>query len=130
MIDNLKNIAAGFSMKFAATMLSAVIIGVASSFITTLISLDNLETRVAIVEKKVVDEKLLERTITLETAIVRHEQALDRDFNRHEKMVFELAHKTDDQEKRLTRLEALFSEMQRLLGEISADVKQLLRSRK
>lgn len=130
MIENLKNSAARFSMKLAATMITAVIIGVASSYVTTLISLNDLKTRVDNVEERVVQGKMVERVVTLETAIMRHEQALERDFSRHEQMVFELAHKTDDQEKRLTRLETLFSEMQRLLGEISADVKQLLRSRK
>ena len=128
--EKLKNGAIRFSLRLACTMISAVIIGVASSYVTTMISLDNLATRVSHIEKKVLDEKLSERTIALETAILRHEQALERDFGRYEQMVFELAHKTDDQEKRLTRLETLVSETQRLLAEISADVKSLLRARK
>lgn len=119
-----------FFLRLAVSMISAICIGIGASYVTTMLRLENFDTRISQVEKKVIDEKLVERTVSLETAILRHEQALDRDFERHEKLVYELSHKTDDQEKRLTRLETLVSETQRLLGEIATDVKQLLRARR
>ena len=76
---------------------------------------------------KVIGGKLVERTGQIESQIARHEKALDKDFARHEVSMTELSHKTDDQEKRLTRLETLVNETQVLLTEIRADVKILLR---
>lgn len=126
MIDLVKNWLGKFSVQLAV----GICVGIGASLLTASMTLNNLQTRVSTIEEKVIKDKVPERIVKLETAINRHEQALERDFNRHEQMVFELAHKTDDQEKRLTRLETLVSETQRLLSEISADVKSLLRARK
>lgn len=119
-----------FIIPIAASIVSAVLVGGASTILTSQMYTAKLNERVSYLEKDVTQEKLLSRTIQLETQIERHEKALERDFARHEQTVFELAHKTDDQEKRLTRLETLVGETQRLLAEISADVKLLLRGRK
>lgn len=81
----------------------------------------------AVIATKIMVEKLDTRVSHLEVQIERHEKALDRDFARHEATVADISHKTDDQEKRLTRLEALFTETQTLLTEIRTDVKILLR---
>ena len=116
--------------RFVLPVVAAVTVGLGSAIFSSIKINEKLESRVAKIERTVDDEKLLSRTITLETAIERHERALERDFARHEQMVLELGHKTEDQEKRLTRVEALVGEVQRLLSEISADVKQLLRGRK
>ncbi len=81
----------------------------------------------AVIATKIMVEKLDTRVSHLEVQIERHEKALDKDFARHEVSMTELSHKTDDQEKRLTRLETLVNETQVLLTEIRADVKILLR---
>lgn len=81
----------------------------------------------AVIATKIMVEKLDTRVSHLEVQIKRHEKALDKDFARHEVSMTELSHKTDDQEKRLTRLETLVNETQVLLTEIRADVKILLR---
>ncbi len=88
---------------------------------------EKMDTRLALLENKVIGGKLVERTGQLEEQIKRHEKALDKDFARHEQTVADISHKTDDQEKRLTRLETLVNETQVLLTEIRADVKILLR---
>lgn len=120
----------GILMRFILPILVPVVVGLGSAVISSTIMNEKLNERLGQIERDVRGEKLLSRTIQLETQIERHEKALERDFARHEQTVFELAHKTDDQEKRLTRLETLVGETQRLLAEISADVKQLLRGRK
>lgn len=71
--------------------------------------------------------KLDGRLAHVEQQIDKHEKALDRDFARHERTVLEISHRTDDQEKRITRLEAMMAQVQQLLNEIRADVKILLR---
>ena len=114
-------------LRFILPMLAPLLIGLGSAVISSTIMNRQLETRVTKLERSVDEEKLLSRTISLETAIERHERALERDFARHEKTVLELGHKTEDQERRLTRLETLVGETRRLLSEISADVKTLLR---
>lgn len=81
----------------------------------------------AVITSMVVTERLSARVANLEVQIEKHEKALDRDFTRHEQTVSNIAQKTDDQEKRLTRLETLVGETQVLLNEIRADVKILLR---
>ena len=116
-----------FVIPIAASIISAALVGYGSTAITNHYLTKELGTKVSKLEKTVDEEKLLTRTISLETQIERHEKALERDFTRHEQIVLELGHKTEDQERRLTRLETLVSETQRLLSEISADVKQLLR---
>lgn len=97
--------------KFLLPVLASLVIGVGSSVVACLLVTERMEGRVA----------------SLETQIARHERALDRDFQRHEQTVLDLSHRTDDQEKRLTRLEALVHQTQDLLNEIRADVKALLR---
>lgn len=97
--------------KFLLPVLASLLIGVGSSVVACLLVTERMEGRV----------------VSLEAQIARHEKALDRDFLRHEQTVAELAHKTDDQEKRLTKLEALVSQTQALLSEIRTDVKMLLR---
>lgn len=117
-------------IRFILPILVPVFVGLGSAVISSVIMNGKLDNRVSKIERTVDDEKLLSRTINLETAIDRHERALERDFARHEQTVLELGHKTEDQERRLTRLETLVGETQRLLAEISADVKQLLRGSK
>lgn len=98
-------------LKFVLPILVPVGVGLGSAVIATKIMVEKLDTRVT----------------HLEFQIARHEKALDRDFARHEATVADISHKTDDQEKRLTRLEALFTETRALLSEIRTDVKILLR---
>lgn len=100
-----------FIFHFVLPVLVSVAVGLGSAVIATKNMVEKLDTRVA----------------HLEVQIERHEKALDRDFARHEATVADIAHKTDDQEKRLTRLEALFTETQAMLSEIRTDVKILLR---
>lgn len=92
-------------------VIAPLIVGLGSAVITTQVMVSKLDTRVSHVEIQ----------------IERHEKALDRDFARHEASVADIAHRTEDQEKRLTRLEALFTETQTMLQEIRSDVKILLR---
>ncbi len=120
----------GFVLRFVLPVLAPIVVGLGASVISSRMMTEQLDHRVTTLEKEVTEEKLLTRTVNLEIQIERHEKALERDFARHEQTVFELAHKTDDQEKRLTRLETLVGETQRLLSEISADVKLLLRGSK
>lgn len=116
-----------FVVPIAASIISAALVGFGSTVYTGNLLTQKLAERVSHLEKDVTQERLLTRTVNLEIQIERHEKALERDFARHEQTVFELSHKTEDQEKRLTRLETLVGETQRLLAEIRADVKQLLR---
>lgn len=117
--------------KILKTALPAVLslaIGLGSAGVTGWLMLHNLDSRVAILEKGAETQHAVPgRLDRLETTIERHEKALDRDFARHEATVADISHKTDDQEKRLTRLEALFTETQAMLSEIRSDVKVLLR---
>ena len=78
----------------------------------------------------VMTARLEERVSHLESQIQRHEQALDRDFNRHEQAVSELGRRTDDQERRLAKLEGVAEETRASLAEIRADIKTLLRGAK
>ena len=75
----------------------------------------------------VMTARLEERVSHLESQIQRHEQALDRDFTRHEGALSEVVKRTDSQEQRLAKLEALVEESQASLREIRADIKTLLR---
>lgn len=114
-------------IKFILPILVPVFVGLGSAVISSTIMNEKLDERVVHLERSVNEEKLLQRTSNLEVAIERHERALERDFSRHDQMVLELGRKTEDQERRLTRLETLVGETQRLLSEISADVKTLLK---
>lgn len=97
--------------RFVLPVLAATVIGIGSSIVACLVVTERMDGRVS----------------SLEVQIARHERALDRDFQRHEQTVAAISSRTDDQEKRLTRLETLVGETQRLLAEIRADVKILLR---
>ena len=119
-----------FVIPIAASIISAVLVGGGTTILTSRMYTEKLSERVAHLENNVIEGKLLSRTDKLETQIERHEKALERDFARHEQTVLLLSQKTEDQEKRLTRLETLVGETQRLLSEIRADVKLLLRGGK
>lgn len=117
--------------KLVVTVVASLIAGAVGAALSTWVSVHLLDSRVVALEalpKKVEDlEKLGEKIPPLETMMARHEKALERDFARYEHIVLTLSGKTDDQEKRLTRLETLVGETQTLLSEIRADVKILLR---
>lgn len=114
--------------RFVLPVLVPVAVGLGSAVLTSWSMTQMLDSRVSSLEMTVESHKPLTGKIEkLETTIERHEKALDRDFLRHEQIVAALASKTDDQEKRLTRLETLVGETQALLTEIRADVKILLR---
>lgn len=78
----------------------------------------------------VMTARLEERVSHLESQMQRHEQALDRDFSRHEQAVSQLNRRTDDQERRLAKLEGVAEETRTSLAEIRADIKTLLRGAK
>ncbi|MBD5608556.1 MAG: hypothetical protein HDQ93_06880 [Desulfovibrio sp.] len=107
----MKELGKDILVKFALPILASMVIGIGSSILSCLL----------------VTERMNGRVTSLETQIAKHEHALDRDFQRHEQTVAILANRTDDQERRLTRLEALVGETQALLAEIRTDVKILLR---
>lgn len=116
------------SLKLALPAVLSLAIGLGSAALTGWLMLHNLDSRVAHLEKAADKQQAVPaRLEKLETTIERHEKALDRDFARHEATVADISHKTEDQEKRLTRLEVLFTETQALLSEIRSDVKILLR---
>lgn len=98
-------------IRFAVPIASACVVGIGTSFVSIWLLTGKLESRVD----------------HLEVQIERHEKALDRDFLRHEQVVAALSNKTDDQERRLTRVEALVNEVQTTLSEIRSDIKTLLR---
>ena len=90
----MKELSKDILLKFALPVFASMVIGIGSSIIGCLIITQRMEVRV----------------VSLERQIAKHEQALDRDFQRHEQTVALLGNKTDDQERRLTRLEALVGE--------------------
>ena len=110
----MNEMAKNFIGKFALPVLASLVIGIGSSIVACLVVTERMEWRVS----------------SLEVQIAKHERALDRDFQWHEQIVASISMKTDEQEKQLTRLEALVSQTQLLLGEIRADVKDLLRGGK
>ena len=127
MINKIKETSAKFVLPLMASVAASVIVGCISAGLTMWVMTEKMDTRLELLETKVIGGKLVERTGQIESQIARHEKALDKDFARHEVPMTELSHKTDDQEKRLTRLETLVNETQVLLTEIRADVKILLR---
>lgn len=127
MIEALKEHSAKFWWQLAGSIVAAMAVGFGSAWWGMSIKTEKMDTRLSFIETKVIGGKLVERTGQLEEQINRHEKALDKDFARHEQTVAYISHKTDDQEKRLTRLETLVNETQVLLTEIRADVKILLR---
>lgn len=119
------------AVRFALTLLAPLLVGLGSAAITGWVMVQLLDSRVTILETKVqVQEPLTGKVDRLETTIERHEKALDRDFLRHEQIVAGLTVKTEDQEKRLTRVEALMDEVQATLKDIQTDIKTLLRGRR
>ena len=113
--------------RFVLPVLVPLVVGLGSAVISSHVLVEKLDTRTTVLETHVLDKNLASRTAAIEVQIERHEKALDRDFARHEQNVFNLTQKTEDQEKRLTRLETLVGETQAMLSEIRADVKILLR---
>lgn len=97
--------------KFALPILAAACIGLGGLFTGVLRATAQLDARLAHVE----------------TQIERHEKALEKDFSRHEQLMSEIVHRTEDQEKRITLLEAISVQTQQHLSEIRSDVKILLR---
>lgn len=75
----------------------------------------------------VMTARLEERVSNLESKIEKHEQTLGRDFTRHEQAVSYLVRRTDEQERRLAKLEGVAEETRTSLTEIRADIKTLLR---
>lgn len=125
--DKVKQMLQRVAVTVGASRLAGAV-GAALSCWLTINLLDSRVTKLEALPKKVEElEKLGQRIPPLENMMMRHEQALERDFSRYEHMVITLSGKTDDQEKRLTRLETLVGETQALLAEIRADVKILLR---
>ena len=116
-----------FIAPLVASVIASVLVGFGATFFTNWIMMEKLDSRVNHLEEAVIGQRLAERASHLELQIERHEKALDRDFLRHEQTVNAISIKTDDQEKRLTRLEAIVGETQALLTEIRTDVKILLR---
>lgn len=118
-------------LRFVMPVLGSIVAGAVAAALSCWLMVHLLDSRVTRLEaippriEKL--EKLESRLQPLESQIERHEKALERDFARHEQTVLSLAVKTDDQEKRLTRLETLVGETQALLTEIRTDVKILLR---
>lgn len=127
MIEAIKKKASELVITIIASVCASLLVGALTTYYTNLMMTEKLTSKVEVLEQDVRGSRLVERTAHLEKQIERHEKALDRDFARHEATVADIAHKTDDQEKRLTRLEALFTETQALLSEIRTDVKILLR---
>lgn len=128
----MKRLLAGETIqRFLPPVVASIVVGLLSAGFSIYLMLHLMDARVSSLEKLParVDnlEKLDGRIKPIEAQISRHEKALERDFARHERTVLEIAHKTEDQEKRLTRLETLVTETQALLSEIRADVKILLR---
>lgn len=127
MTETIKQI--GF--RFVLPILGSIVAGAVAAALSCWLMVHLLDSRVTRLEaippriEKL--EQLENRIQPLETQMERHEKALERDFVRHEQTVLSLAVKTDDQEKRLTRLETLVGETQALLSEIRTDVKILLR---
>ena len=114
--------------KFILPILASMIFGLGSAALTGWVMVQQLNNRVTELEVKVQEQAALSGKVNkLETTIERHEKELDRDFFRHEQTVASIMSKTEDQEKRLTRLETLVNERQRLLEEIRSDVKIILR---
>lgn len=81
----------------------------------------------AAISSMVMTARLEERVSHLESQMQRHEQTLDRDFTRHEQAVSYLVSRTDEQERRLAKLEGVAEETRTSLAEIRADIKTLLR---
>ncbi len=118
------------ALKFGLSLIAPLIVGIGSAALTVWLTMHTLNMRVTSLEDKIrITDPISTRLSQLETTIERHEKALDRDFMRHEQIVANLANKTEDQERRLTLLEAHFGETQALIVEIRSDIKTLLTGR-
>ena len=118
------------AIRVGGTVLASMVLGLCSAALTGWIMVQDLNKRVTALETKItVQEPLTGKVDRLETTIERHEKALDRDFLRHEQIVAGLTVKTEDHEKRLTRVEALVGQVQSTLKEIQTDIKTLLRGK-
>lgn len=102
-----------FIQAFVFPLLVPVLVGIGSSAVTGAVLMTRLEERVSY----------------LELQIQRHEQTLGRDMTRHESAFSTLTHRTDDQEQRLSKLEAMAEEARASLSEIRGDIKTLLRGK-
>lgn len=103
-----------FIQTFVFPLLVPVLVGIGSSAVTGAVMMTRLE----------------ERVTYLESQIQRHEKALERDITRHESSFSTLTHRTDNQDQRLSKLEAMAEEARTSLSEIRADIKTLLRGQK
>lgn len=103
-----------FIQTFVFPLLVPVLVGIGSSAVTGAVIMTRLE----------------ERVTYLESQIQRHEKALERDITRHESSFSTLTHRTDNQDQRLSKLEAMAEEARTSLSEIRADIKTLLRGQK
>lgn len=118
------------AVRFGVSLVAPLLVGIIGSALTIWATMHTLDLRVTNLENKLqIQEPLAARLAQLETTIERHEKALDRDFMRHEQIVAALTNKTEDQERRLTLLEAHFGETQSLIVEIRSDIKTLLTGR-
>lgn len=107
----MKDIIKDILAKFALPILAAACIGLGGAFW----ELSRLSSRLDM------------RLVHVENQIERHEKALEKDFARHEQLMTEIVHRTEDQEKRITLLEAISVQTQQHLTEIRADLKILTR---
>lgn len=101
----------GWIARFATPAASALGAGFLSSVLTLTVATERLEIRLSHVESQT----------------QKYEAAMEKKIARHELETKSIVEKSGDHEKRLTRLEALVGETQKLLAEIREDVKQLLR---
>lgn len=108
------NMTGRFVQNLVLPFFASVLVGVGSAATTGMVMTARLEERVS----------------NLESQLQRHEQALDRDFGRHEQAVSDLGRRTDDQERRLAKLEGVAEATRASLTEIRADIKTLLRGTK
>lgn len=86
------------------------VIGIGSAFCTGALMVVKMEDRIANLEKDV----------------ARHETSISRDFQRLESSIQLNAQRTDDQERRITRVETSMESLTADVREIKLDVKALL----
>lgn len=100
-------------LRFAIPICASCVIGLGSAVITGLVFNAQMESRVT----------------HIEVQMQKHEKVLERDFGRQEQLASSLSMRTDDQERRITRLETLMDEVNSTLKEIRADVKTIMRGK-
>lgn len=104
----------GVLLRFVLPVCACAITGVGSALVSTMILTEQIQNRVAYIEVK----------------IEKHEERLEKDFTKHDGVVSSLMSRSDDHERRLTRMETLMDGVNVTLSEIRADVKTLLRGHK